>query len=236
MKRMWCVIKFLIHLGAIGGTLILLGIICSNAFVISTTSNRIIDLEKIEETGFHEVNIPVLVLGAGIIDPQTPSNILAKRLDKAVEIGHKYPLKKFIMSGDHRDLYYDEVSVMKRYVVEKGILSEQVYLDHAGYSTYDSLYRLKHVLMQERVIIVTQAYHLSRALMIANRLGIKAIGIPADEVNSTRLKREFREIFARVKDFAAMYLNYSLPTPELNYSFDLSYSGDLTDDKISLKK
>ncbi|MBS4461971.1 MULTISPECIES: YdcF family protein [unclassified Facklamia] len=206
-----------------------------NLFVIFSTSSKQYSLEQFKENQTHQAkDVSILVLGAGIIDAQTPSKILAARLDAAIALAKQYPEKKLIMSGDHKDIYYDEVSVMKNYAISHGIASERIYLDHAGYSTYDSLYRLKSVLGQQRVIIVTQGYHLSRALMLASGLKLNAVGIQAQEVNSTRVERESREVLARIKDFMVTYGFYSPPEVEENFGFNLQQSGDLTNDKEQL--
>ena len=178
---------------------------------------------------------PVLVLGAGVVNNSYPSNILKARLDKAYEIYQQAPHKSFIMSGDHRDQYYDEVSVMKNYLVEKGIPEDKIFLDHCGYSTYDSLYRLKHVIKEPKVIIVTQKYHLSRAMMLSKKLDIDAIGVSSSEVSSTRLNREAREVFARLKDFAVCYLNYQPQAPEENFAFSIEEAASKTDRKENLR-
>lgn len=235
MKTVWKLIKGIIKLILYGMIAIGLGVILINGWVITQGMTNFQEIDTLQqEPLMQDESVPVLVLGAGIIDADTPSTILKLRLDKAVAFHQAFPNNPIIMSGDHMDMYYNEVAVMKKYVVSKGVKSEKVYLDHAGYSTYDSLYRLKHVLNQEKVIIITQGYHLSRALLLAEGFGMQAIGIPADEASSTRFERETREILARVKDFFVVYFKYELPQPELNYGFNLSESGDLTNEKERL--
>ena len=106
------------------------------------------------------------------------------------------------MSRDHGQEDYDEVNTMKNFAIEKGIPSEDIFMDHAGFSSYESIYRAKEIFKAKKVIIVTQKYHLYRALYIANQLDLEAYGIGADPrqyVGATY--REIREIFARDKDF-----------------------------------
>lgn len=176
-------------------------------------------------------NAPILVLGAGVINNEYPSNILRNRLDKAFEIHQILPDNPIIVSGDHREDTYNEVAVMKNYLIELGVDSEQIYQDHAGHSTFDSIYRLKHVIGSNQVIVVTQAYHLHRAIMIAKAMDMEVLGVSAEEISSSRLRREVREIFARVKDFAVLYLNFQTTPPLTDYGFSLEQSGDLTDIK-----
>lgn len=206
-----------------------------NLFTIGTTYQAMLSIDELIESDFIAADVPVIVLGAGVVDNIEPSRILGQRLDQAAAIFEVAPEKQFIMSGDHRDDYYNEVAVMKDYLIDKGLPSEQIFLDHAGYSTYDSLYRLKNVIGEKRVIIVTQGYHLSRALMLARGLGIDAIGVPASDSNSSRVYREAREIFARVKDFSVTYLGYQEKTkPNLGEIFDLEMTGNQTDNKEEL--
>lgn len=209
-------------------------IVMINTFIIvrSLPATRTVDAFKEQTT--RETNLPVLVLGAGVINNEEPSSILQARLDKAYELYQQDPQRKFIMSGDHMEDNYNEVDVMKKYLMDKGIPSEQIYLDHAGYSTYESMYRLKNVLGIDQAIIVTQGYHLPRALMIARHIGLKAWGCPAAERSSTRLEREGREILARLKDFAVVYFAYPQDILEEGYAFDIEQSGDLTNDKDTL--
>ena len=206
-----------------------------NLFTIGTTYQSMLSVEELIDSEYITEDIPVIVLGAGVVDNLEPSQILKQRLDQAYAIFEEAPEKQFIMSGDHRDQYYNEVSVMKDYLIELKIPSEQIYLDHAGYSTYDSLYRLKHVIGEDRVIIVTQGYHLSRALVLARGLGLEAVGVPADDSRSSRIYREVREIFARVKDFAVTYLGYQEENrPNLSEGFHLNMTGDETNNKANL--
>lgn len=214
---------------------IVLGI---NLFVMGSAKSQIYGTDRLGQLpdSYQKENIPVLVLGAGIIDNAHPSKILELRLQACQMLYASYPDKKLIMTGDHRESNYNEVGVMKNYLLGQGVPSEQIYLDHAGYSTYDSLYRLKYVFHQDQAIIVTQKYHLSRALMLARSLGIDAIGVAADENPSTRKEREIREVLARVKDFSVAYLGFQPDRPTNNYDFSLSKNGDLTNNKDSLEK
>ena len=133
------------------------------------------------------------------------------------------------MSGDHGKKEHDEVNIMKNYVVERGIPSENIFMDHAGFSTYESIYRAKEIFQVKKIVIVTQKYHLYRALYIANRLGIEAYGVGSDPrqyVGATN--REIREILARDKDFIKCIFK---PKPTyLGYTIPVSGNGDVTND------
>lgn len=211
---------------------IIVVIVLLNLYVILQASPQIVDIKTISQTD-PQAEIPALVLGAGVINNEEPSTILQLRLDAAYALYQEQPNRQFIMSGDHREDNYNEVAVMKNYLIDRGIPSEQIYLDHAGYSTYESLYRAKNVYNQDQLIIITQGYHLSRALLLANHLDIEAVGLAAEESSSTRLEREFREIFARIKDLAVT-LGYDAGSVEMNYPIDLNQNGNQTNNKSDL--
>lgn len=155
--------------------------------------------------------------------------MLEDRLLKAIELYKNNISSKIIMSGDHGKTDYDEVNIMKNYAIEKGIPSENIFMDHAGFSSYESVYRAKEIFKAKKVVIVTQKYHLYRALYIANQLGIEAYGVGADPrqyVGATY--REVREILARNKDFIKGIFK---PEPTfLGESIPVSGNGDITND------
>ena len=144
----------------------------------------------------------ILVLGAGVKDDGTPSPMLYDRVTVAVEL-YEATGAPLLMSGDHTG-DYNEVAVMKALAVEMGVPSEDVFLDHEGYSTYESLYRARYMFSARRVIIVTQEYHLHRALYIARELDMTATGVSAN-LRPYRLQKKYntREHLARFKDFFA---------------------------------
>lgn len=154
----------------------------------------------------------IIVLGAGVFNDQ-PSYTLSYRLDKAIEIYKMGHTDRIIVSGDHGRKNYDEVNVMRNYLVERGVPIENIFMDHAGFSTYETMYRSRDVFMVESAIIVTQRLHLRRALYIAQNLGLKCVGIEAQDaaVISTRMQN-IREYPARVKAFLQCEILHSKPT------------------------
>lgn len=150
----------------------------------------------------------ILILGAGVKNNQ-PSPVLARRLDKGIELYKQKYAKKMIMSGDHSRQTYNEVQVMKDYAVKQGVPSSDIILDHSGFSTYESMYRMKNVFHVQKIIIVTQEYHLYRALFIAKSFDIEAIGYSAKHPQKGAIMREAREIIARVKDFFTAFMKPS---------------------------
>jgi SanA protein len=131
--------------------------------------------------------------------------------------------EKIIVSGDHGKKYYDEVNVMKIYLLDKGVDSNNIFMDHAGFSTYDSVYRAKEIFLANKIIIVTQQFHLYRSLYIAKQLKLDAVGVSATLRDySGSVKFEIREILARDKDFVK-----SIFKPEPKYLGDtISVFGD----------
>ena len=144
----------------------------------------------------------ILVLGAGVRPDGSPSPMLEDRLIQGIDLYMMGDSKKLLMSGDNTRKGYDEVNTMKQYALDKGIASEDVFMDHAGISTYDSIYRAKEIFQADNIIIVTQQYHLYRALYISESLGINAYGVSANpRIYVGQELRDLREIMARVKDF-----------------------------------
>ena len=171
----------------------------------------------------------ILVLGAGVRGDH-PSPMLQDRLDYAIELYKQGKAPKLLMSGDHGRTDYDEVNIMKAYAIDFGVRSEDIFMDHAGFSTYESIYRAKHVFEAKKIIIVTQEYHLYRALYVANSLGLDAVGYASDPRQyAGQAYRDLREILARDKDFV-----YCIFKPEPTYlgpSIAVNGNGDITNDK-----
>ena len=143
----------------------------------------------------------ILVLGCAVWAGKRPSPMLQDRLDTAIELYQKGVAPKLLFSGDNGSVYYSEPDCMLNYALEQGVPAEDIYLDFAGFSTYDSIYRAKAVFCAERVIVVTQKDHLFRALNLAGSLGIDAKGVASNQQSySGRYYRELREVLARDKD------------------------------------
>lgn len=202
------------------------GIIGVNLYVRGSIKNRIIKSDKASE--LDDVDC-ILVLGASVVNGDTPSPMLKDRLDKAVELYFSGTAAKLIMSGDHGSEYYNEVQVMKDYAISKGVPAEDIFMDHAGFSTYESMYRAKKIFGADKLVIVTQKYHLYRSLYIADKLDIDAYGVAAvDTKYSGQTKRDIRECLAIFKDFLK---TVAKPEPALMGSpIDLKGNGNVTND------
>lgn len=169
----------------------------------------------------------VLVLGCLVRADGTPSDMLSDRLTRGIELYQAGVAPKVLMSGDHGKADYDEVGTMKQVAVDAGIDSADVFLDHAGFSTYDSLFRAKEIFGADKIVIVTQEYHLYRALYIAEQLGIEAYGVASDyHTYVGQTARDLREILARAKDWAVTLFK---PAPAyLGDPISLEGNGDTT--------
>ncbi|HHV65688.1 MAG TPA: DUF218 domain-containing protein [Peptococcaceae bacterium] len=173
----------------------------------------------------------VLVLGAYVYPDGTVSPMLNDRLTIGYELYKHGKAPKIIVSGDHGRKDYDEVNAMKDFLKAKNVPGEDIFMDHAGFSTYESIYRARDIFRVKKVIIVTQEYHLLRALFIARELGLEAYGVPSDRRQYLFMEHyELREIAARNKDFFLAKILKPKPT-FLGETIPVSGDGRLTDDK-----
>ena len=219
LKKM--IIIFLLFIITVA--IIVLGI---NAYVKGSTKNQII--KNNDYSNLQDIDC-IIVLGAGVWG-ENPSPMLEDRLLEGIKLYESNVAPKIIMTGDHGREEYDEVNVMKKFAMDKGVPSGDIFMDHAGFSTYESLYRAKEIFEADKVVIVTQQYHLYRALHIANKLGIEAYGVNSDPrqyVGATY--REIREILARNKDFVQCIFK---PEPTyLGEVIPVFGNGNVTNDK-----
>ncbi|MEE1138909.1 MAG: ElyC/SanA/YdcF family protein [Acutalibacteraceae bacterium] len=171
----------------------------------------------------------ILVLGCGV-HGDTPSHMLEDRLLQGIELYEYGASEKMLMSGDHGKENYDEVNVMKDFAVERGVSAENIFMDHAGFSTYESMYRAKEIFTAEKILIVTQDYHLHRAIYDARAMGMEAYGVASNpRTYAGQLYRDIREILARNKDFL-----YCIIKPEPTYlgeEIPVQGNGNVTNDK-----
>ena len=218
-------IRKIIKAGLIIFVLILACVSIPNLIMYFSVKNSIIPIDEIDSSGAD----CILVLGAGVRDDGSPSNMLEDRLKIGIELYNNGASDKLLMSGDHGSENYNEVGCMKNYALDCGVSEDNIFLDHAGFSTYESIYRAKEIFGTENIIIVTQEYHLYRALYIAEALNINAIGVSADlRTYIGQSVRETREIAARAKDYVYTIIK---PAPTyLGEKISLEASGTVTDD------
>ena len=172
----------------------------------------------------------IMVLGCQVRDDGSLSHMLEDRLKRGVALYKAGAAPKLLMSGDHGTIHYNEVEAMKQYAIAQGVPSEDIFMDHAGFSTYESVYRARDIFQVKRIIIVTQEYHLYRALHCAKALGLESWGVSSDYRNyAGQLMRDIREVLARVKDFGMGILK---PKPTyLGEPIPITGNGDLTNDQ-----
>jgi vancomycin permeability regulator SanA len=169
----------------------------------------------------------VMVLGAFVYSSGAPGQILMDRLDYGYALYVQGKAKKILVSGDHGQNDYDEVNAMKAYLVKKGVPSEDVFMDHAGFNTYDSMYRAKEIFCIGSLLISTQEFHINRSVYIARKLGIDAYGYPcADKPSYNMTMLNFRESFARVKAFLDLLVHRE--PKYLGDTIPISGNGDQT--------
>ncbi len=158
----------------------------------------------------------VIVFGAGLLWDGSAGPVLSDRMLTAVNLYKAGKVQKILISGDNRELSYNEPGAGRQYALERGVPDEDIVLDYAGRRTYDTCYRAKHIFGVDRAILVTQNFHMPRALTLCNWFGVDAVGVEAD--NRSFLKRSriwwnFRETFAVFQ--AAWDLMVTKPLPVL---------------------
>lgn len=225
MQNIMKLAKALLLIFAVLVVLVVIVVAIINLHVKAKTSDRVYVVSTVPRDDYDAA----LVLGCGVYNNEYPSPLLRERLDAAVELFHEGVVNKLIMSGDHGQDNYNEVAVMKQYAIEEGVPSEAIFMDHAGFSTYESVFRARDIFMADSVLIVSQEYHVYRALYVAEALGLEAYAVSADKTRlSGQTARDLREILARNKDFI-----FSIIKPEPTYlgePISLDQSGDITND------
>ncbi len=221
-KGIFQIVSIMLILGIIAAVVVL----SINGYVVLRSKRNMINLEAAADLA--DVDC-ILVLGCQVKADGVPSHMLEDRLRKSVELYQAGAAPKLLMSGDHGGQYYNEVDAMKQYAADAGVPSDDIFMDHAGFSTYESMYRAKEVFGAKKIIIVTQKYHLYRAVYIANALGMEAYGVDCDyRTYSGQFHRDIREILARNKDFLT-----SIFKPKPTYLGDMipvSGNGNVTND------
>lgn len=204
----------------------LISVLEINGRVVSVGKERLLTAQQAAE--LDDVDC-ILVLGCGVKADGTPSLMLQDRLERSLQLYQLNVAPKLLMSGDHGRQGYDEVGTMKEFVVDAGVPSSDVFMDHAGFSTYESMYRAKDVFQAGKIVIVSQEYHLYRAIYIAQALGLDAYGVAADgEDYAGQWGRDVREVLARVKDF---FTSIWKPQPTyLGDAIPVNGNGDITND------
>lgn len=186
-------------------SVVALFVILINTHIVSKTEKLIYrDIEDIPEKQ------AVIILGAYIRGDKL-SHVLEQRVKTGTAIYLDEQVSKILLSGDHGQVEYDEVNSMRKYVLSNylSVRPYDVFMDHAGFDTYDSMYRAKEIFEIESAVVVTQEFHINRAVYIANELGIDSVGYAVNEdiyPEYTKLKWRLRESLSRVKAYGDVLL------------------------------
>ncbi len=163
-----------------------------------------------------------LIPGAAVLANGALSSIFKERVDIAIKLYKAGKVSKILVSGDNSTLSHNEVNPVRNYLLEKGIPDKDIFLDHAGFDTYSTMYRARDIFLVSSVIITTQSFHLPRAVFIARMLGIYAFGVNAD-VERISIRNYIREVFADEK--AALDLFFSRKPKYLGEQIPISGDG-----------
>jgi SanA protein len=203
MKRILKLVKRIFFLGVTGIVLTILFAWGVNSYILSCTNSAIKKSVSNTESAYTGI-----VLGSLVFGDHRISQTVAFRCDKAIELYKKGKIKRILVSGDHGQKDYDEVNAMKNYLVKMGIPEKDIFMDHAGFNTYDTMIRAKKVFEVDDAIIVSQDFHLARSVYIAQHAGLNAQAIAAKDskyLNLSWITR--REQLARVKSFLEVVIN-----------------------------
>lgn len=140
----------------------------------------IASINKIRSVATVKSGKAAIVFGAGLLRDGTPSPVLKDRVSTAAQLFFAGKVQKILMSGDNRFVDYNEPASMRQYALELGVPDNAIVLDYAGRRTYDTCYRAKYIFGLDQAVLVTQKYHLPRALFTCNGLGLESLGVAAD--------------------------------------------------------
>ena len=182
--------------------IVVIAFVVINIYIINSTKSQIFAIQD---------NVTArqtaLLLGARVYDDGRLSHVMEDRALTAIQLYQSGKVDKILISGDHGTSGYDEVNTIKDYLINQNVPQENIFTDHAGFDTYDSIYRARDIFEVDSMIIVTQKFHLPRAVYIANSLGVKSIGVVADRREYRDKERnQIRESVARIKAFLNVIL------------------------------
>lgn len=183
------------------------GVLSVNFFVLALSKDNIVSTENAPSSQ------AAIVLGAYVTSDGTLCDMLKDRVSTGVDLYKAGKVKKLLMSGDHGRASYDEVNNMRKYAQELGVPQEDIFMDHAGFSTYETMYRARDVFGVKSAVVVTQKFHLPRAIFLGKSMGISVVGIAADkQIYAGAGVYEVREMLARCKGFLQAKITHSKPT------------------------
>lgn len=185
-------------------------VIATGYINLATRSDRYSELPEVPKEDL------AIVFGAGLSEDGTPSPMLSDRVEAAVELYNRGKVHKLLMTGDNSQISYNEVSAMKRLAHHLGVPTKNIFLDYAGFSTYESCYRTHKVFDLHKAVLITQSYHLPRAVYTCRQLGIQAIGLGTQDLEIYGLRGMIpyliREMLANLKALSEVHLTRPRPT------------------------
>lgn len=177
----------------------IIGVFAVNFTVMLSTNSSITNIRQMDD--IDDTYETAVILGCAVYGNR-PSPMLKERLDAGILLYREKKVKKLLMSGDNVHEYYNEIDVMRDYAMEHGVLEGDILIDRLGLSTYESMHRTKELFKLDKFIVISQKYHLHRALYISHAMQAKSIGVSCDMTTYRgQLFREIREVLARNKDF-----------------------------------
>ncbi|MBO4235106.1 MAG: YdcF family protein [Firmicutes bacterium] len=169
----------------------------------------------------------IIVLGCAVKEDGTPSDMLRDRLDAGIALYNQGVAPKILLTGDNGQEEYNEIHAMLTYTLEEGVPLEDVFCDHAGFSTSESMIRADTIFSIRRAVVVTQRYHEYRAIYNAGKMGIDVLGVSASQSKfKGQAYNEIREILARNKDF--LLFNVLTPTAVGGEKIDITGDGQIS--------
>jgi SanA protein len=196
--------------------LICIGIVAALVAILPQVVTRIYTLSRLYSVDQVPASPVAIVFGAGLRRDGTPSPILRDRINTAVNLYSAGKVQKLLMSGDNRFIEYNEPGSMRDYAISQGIPVDDIVLDYAGRRTYDTCYRAKHIFKIESAILVTQEFHLPRAIYVCNSLGLPAVGVSADARQYRPLSRLYWGLRETAATLVALWeVHVSQPLPVL---------------------
>jgi SanA protein len=206
-KRRWSVLGWILGTVALVVLLLVILVITTSLVVSRGGRSRI----AASQQAAPKAKVAI-VLGALVLPSGNPSDMLADRLDTGIALYKAGKVQKLLLSGDHGQTTYDEVNAMRQYCLARGVADQDIFMDHAGFDTYDTMYRARDVFKVTDCLVVTQGFHLPRAVYTARALGLDATGVSADlHSYPNEWRFSLREWPARVKAFFQLYVLHSKP-------------------------
>jgi SanA protein len=201
-------IKFLWRSALVLSLFVIVGLLLPKLVVVIFAAPRIFNLEDVPQ------NRVAIVFGAGLLRDGSAGPVLSDRVETAVKLYQAGTVDKLLMSGDNRFVEYNEPEAMRQYALDRGVPDDDIVLDYAGRRTYDTCYRAKHIFQVDSAILITQAFHIPRALFLCNWFDVESTGVEANNryfLKRSRIYWNTRELFANFQAVWDVMVTKPLP-------------------------